>query len=107
MLAGVAADAKSSEHIYRDPQRNIGLWFGGVDDLWKSGKPVGRGGPWLQTQVEAYEPSDAYLMTGYDRKSLELIADCNTSVAIEVDIDHQTGWHCYRTIAVKENEPMS
>ena len=46
----------------------LGLWFGAIDDLWKLGKPVGVGGPWKHTAVKAGKPSDAYLMTGYDKK---------------------------------------
>jgi len=78
-----------------------GLWFGTIDDLWKLGKPVGRGGPWLRTPVRAGQPSDPYLMTGYDRKRLELSHDAAAEVTftIEVDFDH-CGFRAYGRIAV-------
>ncbi|MCB9922986.1 MAG: hypothetical protein H6822_12445 [Planctomycetaceae bacterium] len=104
VLSGIRAEAKPSEHVFIDDQQRTGLWCGGVDDLWKLGKPVGRGGPWLDSAVEANQPSDAYLMTGYDRKTLVLRADREVSIAVEVDIDHQTGWHLYEKFSVMNGE---
>ena len=60
-----------------------------IDDMWKAGKVRGFGGPWFKTQVAAGEPSDAYIMNGFDRKKLALVADREAKVTMEVDID---GW---------------
>ncbi len=60
-----------------------------IDDMWKVGKAVGCGGPWCETAVKAGEPSDPYLMNGFDRKSLTLCADAPCTVTLEIDID---GW---------------
>lgn len=60
-----------------------------VDDFWRAGKAVGFGGPWLGTAVKAGEPSDAFLMNGFDRKALTLEADAATTVTLEIDV---TGW---------------
>ena len=60
-----------------------------IDDMWKAGKARGFGGPWKDTAVKAGEPSDAYLMNGFDRKTLTLAADAATTVTMEVDV---TGW---------------
>ena len=49
-------------------QSQSGLWFGKTDDLWGFGKPQGWGGPWRYDAVRAGEPSDPYLMTGFDKK---------------------------------------
>ena len=68
VLAGLKADAKESTHVYKSDDGNTSLWFGGIDDLWKFGKPTGVGGPWKDTAVKAGVPSDPYLMTGYDKK---------------------------------------
>jgi len=46
VLTGVSPDARRDGHVYTDAANKRGLWFGGVDDLWKLGKPVGIGGPW-------------------------------------------------------------
>ena len=107
VLAGVRTDAKRGDHIFTDPKQNVALWFGGVDDLWKLGKPVGHGGPWKQTPISAGQPSDPYLMTGYDSKTLILAADVDTSVKLEIDFDHQSDWHLYKTIAVKAGKPIT
>ena len=63
--------------------------FMDVDDAWNMGKAAGYGGPWDGTPVRAGEASDAYLLNGFDRKTLELLADGRTTVAMEVDA---TGW---------------
>jgi len=98
VLSGVRSDATNNGHVFTDAKNKTGLWFGGVDDLWQLGKPVGHGGPWKDTKVRANQPSDPYLMTGYDRKTLTLRADQDATVTIEVDFDHQSGWHAYRHV---------
>jgi hypothetical protein len=62
---------------------------------------VGQGGPWRDTAVRAGEPSDPYLMTGYDRKEVTLSHDASRPVRfdLEIDFDHQ-GFHAYTTILV-------
>ena len=81
VLAGTRADAKPDGHYFAAAPESgnqgggPGLWFGDIDDLWRLGKPRGRGGPWTGTAVRPDEPSDPYLMAGYDRKSLELSHD--------------------------------
>lgn len=107
VLSGVRGDAKPDGHVFIDRKLGVGLWFGGVDDLWKLGKPVGRGGPWFDSPVKANRPSDRYLMTGYDRKTLILNADRDTKLTIEVDVDHQTGWHAVETVSVGKGEELT
>jgi hypothetical protein len=85
-----------------------GLWFGAIDDIWQLGKPTGRGGPWRETAVAAGVPSDPYLMTGYDRKSVELSHDAEGTVnfTIEVNFDHR-GFRNYDTIAVPTGKTVA
>ncbi len=45
VLGGVQADAKEDGHVFVSSDPKPDLWFGGIDDLWKLGKPVGDGGP--------------------------------------------------------------
>lgn len=104
VLAGLKADAEASEHVYRSADGGTALWFGGIDDLWAFGKPVGVGGPWKDTAVKAGEPSDPYLMTGYDKKTVALTADKDCTITVEVDIDHWTGFHAYRRFELKAGE---
>ena len=100
VISGTRANARRDGQFFADG-RNRGLWFGAIDDLWKLGKPIGRGGPWLKTPVQAGRPSDPYLMTGYDEKRLELSHDGDTSVTfeIQIDFDHR-GFRTYKTLDV-------
>ncbi len=65
-----------------------GLWIGKTDDLWQLGKPTGWGGPWLETPVRAGEPSDPYLMTGFEHKCVQLACDeADGPVKVRIEID--------------------
>lgn len=83
-----------------------GLWFGRTDDLWKLGKPAGWGGPWWEDDIKSGVPSDPYLMTGFDQKSLHLVHQAAESVnfTIEVDFMGNGSWHIYKTINVPSGE---
>ena len=100
VLSGVRGDAKPDGNTFVSADGKAGLWFGAVDDLWRLGKPVGRGGPWKDTAVKAGQPSDAYLMTHYDRKTVELSHDADAEVAftLEVDVDLTGVWRRYAVL---------
>jgi hypothetical protein len=88
VLAGTRIDASETcPHFIRSTDGQVGLWFGDIDDLWKLGKPRGIGGPWHGTPVQAGVPSDPYLMTGYDRKQVELSHDKDRPVTFLLEID--------------------
>ena len=109
VLAGVRADAAADGHVFTDVGNKTALWFGGVDDLWKLGKPVGRGGPWKDTPVKANVPSDPYLMTGYDRKTVEMSHDSSETVTfkLQVDINGNGFWVDYDSFAVPAGKTLS
>ena len=95
VMSGIATDyPKDNRHIIPSDDGKCAIWVGAVDDLWKLGKPKGHGGPWKDTSVRAGEPSDPYLMTGYDRKSLTLSHEHSSTVSIslEVDIEGNGNW---------------
>ena len=87
VLAGTSTKAKPDEHLYRSADGEAGLWFGDVDDLWRMGAPRGVGGPWKNSAVTANTPSDPYLMTGYDAKTLELSHDAAEPMVFTVEVD--------------------
>jgi len=60
-----------------------------IDDFWNAGKVRGFGGPWKDEAVKAGVASDAYLLNGFDRKTLMLSSDVAAEVSMEVDV---TGW---------------
>lgn len=103
ILSGVSKDApKDNPHLIHSTDGKTALWAGAVDDLWSLGKPVGQGGPWLDTKVKAGVPSDPYLMTGYDKKTLTLKSTSPTKITIEVDITGNGDWKTYQSIDLSE-----
>ena len=108
VLCGNRAKASPDGHYFRADDSRAGLWLGSIDDLWRLGKPVGHGGPWLRTAVEALSPSDPYLMTGYDRKRIEFSHDAAADVefTVEVDVDHGP-WVTYQAFVVPAGRSVS
>ncbi|MFH5803503.1 hypothetical protein [Alienimonas sp. DA493] len=106
VLSGIdLADAGENPRVLRSADGKAAVWVGAIDEAWKLGKPVGRGGPWQNTPVTAGEPSDPYLMTGYDRKSLTLSADRPTEITVEVDVAGNGTWLPYETFRVTPDAP--
>ena len=97
-LAGPAAN----RHLVRSADGQAAVWVGAVDDLWSFGKAVGVGGPWKDSAVSAGQPSDPYLMTGYDRKTLTLSHQAARSLRMKIEIDLTgTGtWVEYAALAI-------
>ena len=87
VLAGVSLEARPDERIIFSEDRQAALWCGVVDDLWKLGRPSGVGGPWLDTAVAAGEPSDPYLLRGYNYRSLALSHDDTVDIAFQLEVD--------------------
>lgn len=103
-LSGVRPDAPANEHVIKSDDGKLALWAGSVDDLWKFGKPVGRGGPWKNTRTKAGQPSDPYLMNGYDKKTLTIKASSDCTMHVEVDFDLHSGFHRYKSFELKAGE---
>ncbi len=95
-----ASPAMGANPLAGEPQS--GLWFGKTDDLWQFGKPSGWGGVWWEERVKAGDPSDPYLMTGFDKKVLHLSHDSERPVgfAVEVDFLGDGTWKTYGTFEV-------
>ena len=103
VLSGVSPEAaKDDRHVIRSEDGQAAVWVGAADDLWKLGKPRGFGGPWKNTAVQKGTPSDPYLMTGYDKKTLKLTnhgaKPVRVSVLLDAAGDGRTS--AYRTIEV-------
>lgn len=106
VLSGVKTNAANDGHIFGNG--DVKLWFGAIDDLWKFGKPQGRGGPWRDTAVKPNAPSDPYLMAGYDRKMLTLSHDAKQPVEFTVEVDFYADgqWHDYQHLIVEPGKPL-
>ena len=108
VMTGIA-DGVQSPRIVRSADGRAAVWVGVVDDLWELGRPRGSGGPWLETLVAPGVPSDPYLMTGYERKTLALRHDRPASVAIagQIDISGDGLWQTYRRFDVPPGEGLT
>jgi hypothetical protein len=79
------------------------VWVGAVDEFWQLGRPVGRGGPWKDSELRAGEVSDPYLFAGYETKRLRLSQASEETVRFRVEVDPTGGglWLEYRTFEVE------
>jgi hypothetical protein len=100
VLSGVSPEAaKEDRHIIRSDDGKAAVWVGTADDLWQLGKPRGFGGPWKNSDVTAGKPSDPYLMTGYDKKTLVLEnhGAAETTITVELDAAGDGRFAAYRS----------
>lgn len=109
VLAGAKPGAAGDGHVFGGPNGAPAVWCGVVDDLWKLGKPVGEGGPWKATAVQPGAPSDPYLMTGFDQKSVALSHNSPEPVTftIEIDYSNRDYWKPLETITVPPGETVT
>jgi len=98
--------AKDNSHIIVSDDKKAYLWVGVIDDLWKMGKPTGKGGPWKDTSVKAYEASDPYLIGFYNNKQLTLSHDMNEDVSFTIEVEPvgHGPWMKYKEVTVKAGE---
>ena len=104
IMSGIKPDAKAGEHIVKSDDGKAALWLGTVDDLWKLGKPRGEGGPLKNTKVKADQPSDPYLIWGYDERTLRLSHDQNEPISMKIELD-LTGTGIWVTYGHREVAP--
>ncbi|MEX1241195.1 MAG: hypothetical protein WEB30_15835, partial [Cyclobacteriaceae bacterium] len=107
VMTGVSLQqADNNPHVIRSEDGRAAVWAGVIDDLWKLGKPRGRGGPWKNTAVKAGEASDPYLIGFYDARTLKLSHDLNEPVSflIETEPIGHGPWMKYKDITVGGGE---
>ena len=106
LLFRTGLNRERGERIIKSTDGKGGIWAGVIDDLWQLGKPRGQGGPWKNSVVAANQPSDPYLMTGYDKKSVALITGNDARVTLEIDVDGTGLWIPYESFEMKPNQPL-
>ncbi|WP_119079133.1 hypothetical protein [Chitinophaga alhagiae] len=109
VMTGIAPGAVNKAHIIRSADGKAAVWAGVIDDLWKLGKPTGRGGPWKNSEVKAGEPSDPYLIGFYDKRSLQLRHTAQTPVTFTIEADPAGNgvWMPYRTVTVAPGQTFT
>lgn len=108
VMTGINSKIKNNAHIFSSTDGKCQIWAGVIDDLWKLGKPTGFGGPWMNSPVKANVPSDAYLISHYDKKTLTLSHKSSKNVTFTVEMD-PTGdgqWMKYASYTVKPGERL-
>lgn len=83
------------------------FWAGKPSELVAFGKPRGQGGPWLKTAVVSGEPSEPYLMNGYDAKFVMLAADRQVNVRLELDLTGDRLWAKYKDYSVNPGQTVT
>ncbi len=110
VLSGIADERPADNpHLVVSEDGKAAVWVGALDDLWQFGKPQGVGGPWLRTAAKKNQPSDPYLLCGYDRKRMTLQQHSAEAMAIRIEYDLTgTGqWVPYDTFYVPPNSPVT
>ncbi|MDA1007231.1 MAG: hypothetical protein O3A87_12235, partial [Verrucomicrobia bacterium] len=108
VISGISTDAPTDNpHLIHSDDGKTALWAGAIDDVWKLGKPVGTGGPWKDTPVKANQPSDPYLLTGYDKKSLSLQTTTTATIHVEVDTTGAGTWLRIASHTLEPNSPLT
>jgi len=109
VLSGVDPSAKDDRHLIRSDDGMAAVWVGAADDLWQLGKPRGHGGPWKNSDVKANKASDPYLMTGYDKKTLQLEnhGDVETTVTVELDAAGDGRFAAYRSFKLAPGQALT
>ncbi len=108
VMSGINDDEPAGGHIILSDDGKVALWAGAVDDLWKLGKPRGSVGPWKDSAVKTGVPSDACLISGYDKKRVILSHQHDDIVhfLIEADFTGTGRWFPVKALEVKPGETL-
>lgn len=110
VMTGVDPKAGAgNEHIFVSKDKKAAVWAGVIDDLWKLGKPTGKGGPWTHTDIKPGQFSDPYLIGFYDNRHLKLShkSDKMITFAVEVDPTGDGNWTKYIDFEVEPGDTFT
>lgn len=71
------------------PQSQSNLWFIEPRQLDELGPVIGRGAVWLQDNIEGSTPSDPFLISGFERRSLNLTHHTPSEATITLEYDER------------------
>ena len=88
IISGIDPEVQiENSHIIKSSDNKLALWAGVIDDLWSLGKPVGKGGPWLESKVVVGIPSDPYLIGFYDERKMSLSHNHTGDVTFIIEVN--------------------
>lgn len=110
VISGIDPEKNTNNpHIFTSDDKKAAIWAGAIDDLWKLGKPVGEGGPWVNTPIKKHVHSDPYLFGFYDERSLQLTHKGKSNVVFTVEIDpsgdHE--WVTYKSFTIRPGDTLN
>jgi len=99
-------ESGNNPHIIVSEDKKAAVWVGAIDDLWRLGKPTGKGGPWKNSDVKSGQASDPFLIGFYDKKELSLSHDQEEDVSFIVELEPvgHGDWIKYMEISVPAGE---
>lgn len=110
VMTGIAPElAQENPHVFVSHDKKAAVWAGAIDDLWKLGKPVGKGGPWVNTQTQKGVPSDPYLIGFYNSRSMTLSHNAPQSITFTLEVDPvgNGSWMPYASYKVEAGQKLS
>jgi hypothetical protein len=86
-------------------QSHSAPWFGQLEDLENWGPPAGFGGVWYHDTVTALQPSDPFLLSGFQRRLLHLKQNGGGSldITLEYDADGTGNWQTWTHLTLAAN----
>jgi hypothetical protein len=108
-------DAAKSEFLNKRPlkehqaapgQSQSNLWFTSLDQPDHLGPALGRGSVWIDEAVKGGQPSDAFLLNGFDHRALHVAHDGSaaSTFTLEVDTDGHGQWTTWKTVQLEATQ---
>jgi hypothetical protein len=109
LISGANANVTDNQRIVKSEDGQIAVWAGTIDDLWKLGKPVGKGSPWLSAKVSTGDASDPYLLGGYDERKLTITnhGDQKMMISLEIDPTGNGEWFQAKTFDIAAHSTIT
>jgi hypothetical protein len=82
-------------------QANSVIKFGGIEDVWKGGAPIGRGYFWYKEAVVNGTDSDPMLIRGFDKKSIQILNGSALPITFTIKIVNYSDVYTLATLLVE------
>lgn len=76
------------------------LKLGDMEDIWRGGKPTGKGYLWYKEAVTSGTASDPILIRGYDKKSIQILNGSASAMNVAIRLIDYSDSYTLATVAV-------